>query len=218
MAQYTGEVEWSNDTKERGSLVGQNGPDVFCHFSSMHGDGRQPLVSSSTDVSAASDSVSHVDSDDRQTANSKGNRNYKLKVIVADDEQIIADTLTLILNRSGFEARAVYSGEAALEVLDCFEPDVLISDVVMAGMTGVEAAMAVQVLQPNCKVLLFSGQAATADLLHDARTQGHDFEIIAKPIHPSQLLARLRTGAINWSSPSSQRTSARIEERPVQRS
>ena len=121
----------------------------------------------------------------------------KLRVIVADDERIIADSLALILNRAGFEARAVYSGEAAVEVLGSFRPDLLISDVVMTGMTGVEAAMAVRTLRPDCKVLLFSGQAATADLLCEARALGYEFEIIAKPVHPTELLAKLRTAVIN---------------------
>ncbi|RXH53990.1 response regulator [Granulicella sibirica] len=127
----------------------------------------------------------------------KADGSPKLKVIVADDEQIIADSLTLILNRSGFEARAVYSGEAAIEILGNFRPDVLISDVVMNGITGVEAAIAIRTLRPDCKVLLFSGQAATADLLYGARAQGYDFEMIAKPVHPTELLAKLRTVAIS---------------------
>jgi hypothetical protein len=46
---------------------------------------------------------------------------------------------------------------------------------------------------PSCKILLFSGQAATADLLDRARVQGHEFEILAKPVHPQDLLARLRS-------------------------
>ena len=45
---------------------------------------------------------------------------------------------------------------------------------------------------PGCKILLFSGQAATADLLESARAQGHEFEILAKPVHPQDLLAKLR--------------------------
>jgi len=45
---------------------------------------------------------------------------------------------------------------------------------------------------PKCKVLLFSGQAATADLLERARAQGHEFDILAKPVHPTDLLAKLR--------------------------
>ena len=116
----------------------------------------------------------------------------KLRVLVADDEQVIANTLAIILNQAGFEARAVYSGEKALEELDSFQPDMLISDVIMTGMTGIEVAIETRKKLPNCKVLLFSGQAATADLLERARVQGHEFDILAKPVHPTDLLAKLR--------------------------
>lgn len=116
----------------------------------------------------------------------------KPRVLVADDEQVIANTLAIILNQAGFEARAVYSGEKAIDALDTFQPDMLISDVIMTGMTGIEAAIQTRSKLPNCKILLFSGQAATADLLERARAQGHEFEILAKPVHPTDLLAKLR--------------------------
>jgi DNA-binding response OmpR family regulator len=116
----------------------------------------------------------------------------KPKVLVADDEQVIANTLAIILNQAGFEAQAVYSGEKALELVDSFLPDMLISDVIMTGMTGIEVAIEVRSKRPSCKILLFSGQAATADLLEKARAQGHEFEILAKPVHPTDLLAKLR--------------------------
>ena len=118
--------------------------------------------------------------------------NARPRVLVADDEQVIANTLAIILNQSGFEARAVFSGEKAVEALDNFKPDMLISDVIMTGMTGIEAAIITRRRMPNCKILLFSGQAATADLLEKARSQGHEFEILAKPVHPTDLLAKLR--------------------------
>jgi CheY-like chemotaxis protein len=121
------------------------------------------------------------------------NGNTKPKVLVADDEQVIANTLAIILNQAGFEARAVYSGENALETVDAFQPNMLISDVIMTGMTGIEAAIQIRQKLPQCKVLLFSGQAATADLLEKARAQGHEFEILAKPVHPTDLLAKLRS-------------------------
>src|ERR1700753_1135422 len=116
----------------------------------------------------------------------------KPRVLVADDEQVIANTLAIILNQAGFEARAVYSGEKAIEALDAFQPDMLISDGIMTGMTGIQGAIQTPPKLPNCKVLLFSGQAATADLLERARAQGHEFEILAKPVHPTDLLAKLR--------------------------
>ena len=116
----------------------------------------------------------------------------KPRVLVADDEQVIANTLAIILNQAGFEARAVFSGEKAVEAIDSFQPDMLISDVIMTDLNGIDAAIKIRAMLPGCKILLFSGQAATADLLEKARTQGHEFEILAKPVHPTDLLAKLR--------------------------
>jgi CheY-like chemotaxis protein len=116
----------------------------------------------------------------------------KPRVLVADDERVIADTLSMILNQSGFEARAVHSGEGAVELAESFQPDMLISDVIMADLNGIDAAIRIRALLPEIKILLFSGQAATADLLEKARKDGYEFDILAKPVHPQDLLARLR--------------------------
>ena len=113
------------------------------------------------------------------------------RVLILDDEQIIANTLALILNRSGFDARAVYSGEAAIEAARELSPDVLISDVIMQGMTGIEAAIRISEIVPHCHVILFSGQATTSDLLERAQASGHHFELLVKPVHPRALLDRL---------------------------
>jgi CheY-like chemotaxis protein len=115
------------------------------------------------------------------------------KVLVADDERVIADTLAIILNQSGFEATAVYSGEKAVETAELLRPDMLISDVIMTNLNGIDAAIKIRAMLPSCKILLFSGQAATADLLDRAQGQGHQFEILAKPVHPQDLLAKLRS-------------------------
>ena len=117
----------------------------------------------------------------------------KPKVLVADDERVIADTLAIILNQSGFDATAVYTGEKAVETARTLRPDMLISDVIMTDLNGIDAAIRIREMLPACKILLFSGQAATADLLDRARGQGHEFEILAKPVHPQDLLARLRS-------------------------
>jgi CheY-like chemotaxis protein len=123
----------------------------------------------------------------------------KRRVLVVDDEEVIANTLAIILNNAGYEARAVFSGEQAIELLESFQPEMLITDVIMPGMTGIEAAIATRNRLPKCNILLFSGQAVTADLLQEARTQGHEFDILAKPVHPSDLLAKLRVSNIFYS-------------------
>jgi CheY-like chemotaxis protein len=116
----------------------------------------------------------------------------KRRVLVVDDEQVIADTLAKILDLNGYEASAVYTGTAAVESARSLQPDLIISDVIMPDMDGIQAAIRIRSFLPNCKILLFSGQAATADLLENARAQGHEFEILGKPVHPSDLLAKLR--------------------------
>ena len=120
-----------------------------------------------------------------------GKVSMKLKVLVADDERVIADTLALILKQNGFEATAVYSGEEAVETAKTLQPDVLISEVIMFGLNGIDAAIKIRKIWPTCKVLLLSGHNSTADLLDEASSRGHDFEILAKPIPPSDILARL---------------------------
>jgi CheY-like chemotaxis protein len=116
----------------------------------------------------------------------------KPKVLVVDDERVIADTLAIILNQHGYDAAAVYTGTAAVERARTARPDLIISDVIMPDMNGIEAAISIRRFLPSCKILLFSGQAATADLLENARARGHEFEILAKPVHPQDLLAKLR--------------------------
>jgi CheY-like chemotaxis protein len=119
------------------------------------------------------------------------------RVLIADDEEVIANTLAMILSQAGFETRAVYSGEQVLEIAQSFRPDMLITDVIMHGINGIEAAIQVRALLPSCRILLFSGQAATANLLEKARAEGHEFDILSKPVHPADLLARMRATALS---------------------
>lgn len=119
------------------------------------------------------------------------NNGLSPRVLIVDDECVIADTLALILNKSGFETRAVYSGETALEAAIALRPNVLISDVMMHGMNGIDAAIRISAHLPSCRIILFSGNATTTNLLRDAEAHGHHFEMLAKPIHPRTLLDRL---------------------------
>jgi CheY-like chemotaxis protein len=114
------------------------------------------------------------------------------KILIVDDEPVIADTLAAILNKSGFEASAAHSGEAAIEQARSTRPELLITDVMMPDMNGIETAINIRKFLPNCRILLFSGQAATADLLESARQEGYNFDILSKPIHPQELIVKLQ--------------------------
>lgn len=121
----------------------------------------------------------------------------KTKVLIADDEIVIADTLALILNRDGFETRAVYTSKNALELAAQFQPDMLISDVLMAEINGVDAAVQMRAMLPEIRVFLLSGQSATAEMLARSQAQNLGFEVLVKPVHPRDLLARLRAALEN---------------------
>jgi CheY-like chemotaxis protein len=114
------------------------------------------------------------------------------KVLVVDDEKRIADTLKEILQISGFHAVAAYDGWDAIDAATRFQPDYLLSDVLMPGMNGVELAIAISKMFPVTKILLFSGQAGISDIIMNGHRQGFEFELIAKPIHPLKLIAHLK--------------------------
>lgn len=120
-------------------------------------------------------------------------QNYRPVVLIADDEKIIADSLAAILAKNGFAPLVAYDGSSALEIAGTVPPELLISDVVMPGMSGIELAITLTQIVPDCKVLLFSGQAATVGLLADAYAEGHTFTLLSKPIHPTDLLAKIAT-------------------------
>jgi DNA-binding NtrC family response regulator len=113
-------------------------------------------------------------------------------IFVVDDEQGISDTLAIILQRNGFAVSSFTNPLEALKQADTGSPNLLLSDVVMPELSGVDLAVSIKEKCPDCKILLFSGQAETIDLLKAARQQGHDFSLVAKPIHPVDLLRRIR--------------------------
>lgn len=115
------------------------------------------------------------------------------RVFVVDDERAIAWSLATILRQQGFDALSFTEPLAALTAAQSQAPELLISDVLMPQLSGIELAIQLRGFCPECKVLLFSGQAATANLLEQARERGYDFEILSKPVHPEDLLRRIQS-------------------------
>jgi CheY-like chemotaxis protein len=110
------------------------------------------------------------------------------RVLVVDDEPLIADTIVTILKHNGYAATAAYDADMALESALVTPPQVLITDVYLPGMNGVDLALTVKRVFPDCGVLLFSGQASAKDLLANARRAGSHFTLLTKPVPPMDLL------------------------------
>ena len=112
------------------------------------------------------------------------------RVLVVDDERLIADTFSIIFSKEGYEARAVYSAEQALELIPDWLPNLAIIDVHLPGMNGLDLAVRLKAEYPNCRLCLFSGHPSTSEMLDLAHKNGHSFDILAKPVPPSEVLVQ----------------------------
>jgi CheY-like chemotaxis protein len=86
---------------------------------------------------------------------------------------------------------AVYDAEEALETALLTPPELLITDVILPGMSGIELAITIGRIFPDCEILLCSGQAAALDLMDKAKSAGHRFTLLAKPVPPKEILTRV---------------------------
>ncbi len=114
---------------------------------------------------------------------------YRPRILVVDDECVIADTLAKVLTLSGYAAIAAYDADGALETALHSPPELLIADVILPGMNGIKLASTIKRIFPDCKILLFSGQASTVDLMSAASREGDRFTLLNKPVPPKDLVA-----------------------------
>lgn len=108
------------------------------------------------------------------------------KVLVIDDERVVADTLVMVFSRAGYDARAAYSAEEALALIPNWTPQLAIIDVYLPAMNGIDLAIRLKAEYPQCRISLLSGEPAAGELLS---ASGSSLEIVAKPVPPSEMLA-----------------------------
>lgn len=114
------------------------------------------------------------------------------RIFIVDDEQVIARTLCLIFQHHGYDAQMFFSAESALSALEeDGPPDVLLCDVILTGMSGLELAETLRERFPSLHVLLMSGQAATSMLIEAARRRGFAPHVLTKPVRPESLVSKV---------------------------
>jgi DNA-binding response OmpR family regulator len=115
------------------------------------------------------------------------------RILVVDDEKPLAETLATILRMNNYEVQVAHDGVEGYNAAALFAPNLIISDVAMPNRNGVEMAIEIRRDLLGIQILLISGQATTVGLLEAARQRGYDFECLAKPIHPLDLLNKIAT-------------------------
>ena len=113
---------------------------------------------------------------------------HHARIVVVDDEKVLGWAIGMLLSKAGYEVVTFQDPRLALTEMLQSVPDLVVSDVVMPGLSGIDLAIQLQRQQPGIKTLLLSGQANTLKLLDNARAQGFDFEVYPKPIAPQELL------------------------------
>jgi CheY-like chemotaxis protein len=111
------------------------------------------------------------------------------RVLVVDDDRLVADTLTLIFMVNGFQAEARYSAAEALARARVFSPELLLCDVSMPDETGLQLAEKMHREIPHCKVLMltaFAGNAAKVEM--QAQRMKRPLKLLSKPCRPELLL------------------------------
>jgi CheY-like chemotaxis protein len=111
------------------------------------------------------------------------------RVLVVDDDRLVADTLTLIFERNGFAAKAVYSADEALQCAHEFGPDLLLCDVTMPGRDGLSLVADMTRELPACRILVLTGfYSNVRNVREHARKLSRPLGILTKPCQPSDLL------------------------------
>ncbi|HZY74511.1 MAG TPA: response regulator [Edaphobacter sp.] len=116
------------------------------------------------------------------------------RVLVVDDDRLVADTLTLIFVKSGFQAQTAYSADQALEAARAFNPHLLLCDVTMPGRDGLALVCDVTRELPCCRIIVLTGFYSN---LKNVREQSNRLArpvgILTKPCQPVDLLREATT-------------------------
>ena len=111
------------------------------------------------------------------------------RVLIVDDDTMVADTLTLIFQKSGWDVRVCYSAKDGFECAREFKPNLLLCDLIMPGSNGLTLVEDVTRELPACRVLVLTGFYANLNAVERrAQELSRPVGILTKPCLPSELL------------------------------
>jgi len=114
----------------------------------------------------------------------------KFKILVVDDEQDFLETIIKRLKTRGIEVAGVESGYKALEFVDNQDVDVIILDVKMPGMDGIEALREIKKKKPLVEVIMLTGHASVESGIQGMQLGAFDY--VMKPVALDELLEKVR--------------------------
>ncbi len=113
-----------------------------------------------------------------------------LRALVVDDEADLADVLTNMLLRGGWQARSAHNGRSAIDLAESFQPDVVVLDINLPDLAGFEVLRRLRTLNPSVCVLFLTARDAVEDRIAGITAGADDY--VTKPFSMEEVLARLR--------------------------
>lgn len=113
----------------------------------------------------------------------------KARVLIVDDEREFAVTLSERLRLRGYTANAAFTAEEAVATVAASPPDVVLLDLNLPGVRGVELLMTLRQLLPHGEILLLSGHLDLAEKIEGVRIDA--FGLLLKPVEMSELTAKI---------------------------
>jgi len=113
------------------------------------------------------------------------------KILVVDDDQGMLDTLMDVLSATGYETSVAASGNAALEMAQAGRFDLVLMDVQMPGLNGVQVLHALRVLHPTIVVIMMTAYTGDELVAESQRTTG--FSVLSKPLDLDQVLPLVKS-------------------------
>ncbi len=111
------------------------------------------------------------------------------RILLAEDDDSLRGFLTRALERAGYEVRSCPDGDAAIEALDDGPYDLLLTDIVMPGVDGIEVAREAAAREPSLRIMFITGFAAVA-LSAGARAPA-GAKVLSKPVHLREIVAEV---------------------------
>jgi CheY-like chemotaxis protein len=111
------------------------------------------------------------------------------RILIVDDELLVADTIAIIFRAHGFEVRTAYSAAEALRLAHAFQPELLVCEINMPDRTGLELMQDIGNELPNCKMIVLTAHHFNRAIVSEqARRMPQTPTFLIKPCHPLELL------------------------------
>ena len=120
-------------------------------------------------------------------------RIHDVNILLVDDEKEFTATLAERMGLRGLRVRCAYSGEEALKEIAAEKPDVVVMDVMMPGLKGLDILRHLKATNPEIQVILLTGQAGTRDGMEGMKLGAFDY--LLKPLELDALLAKIAEAA-----------------------